>query len=397
MSSPIADGRRALLVAALAAGLPAAPLAAIAFVERVVDADGPDSPWGKSVGDVDGDGDLDLVVAGNGGDLVWYEFPGWTLRTAAPGPGFRTDLEVADVDGDATPDLVVLDAEGIGWYEGPTWVRHPIENRSLHDVEVADLDDDGDVDVVARNQSPFAGDGNVVHFYRHDPGPVWVHLSKPCPHGEGLTLARIDADARPDVVVNQVWMRNPGTLADLGGWTSFTYSSTWTHGPSQIATGDFDGDGRLDVALSPSEPETGEFRLSWFAAPLDRTQPWTEHVVEPAVETVLHALAAADFDLDGDVDLAAAEMHQGTDPDEVAVWENGGAGASWTKRPIGSVGSHSIRAADVDDDGDTDLFGANWSGPDDEPRLWLNVGPHGALFADGFEAASTIAWSATQN
>lgn len=391
---PRRPARSLLLVTLAAAGAPG--LFAISFADRVIDPSGPASPWGKSVGDVDGDGDLDLVIAGNGGDLVWYEFPGWQRHTVAGGGGFRTDLEVADVDGDDVPDLVVLDSGGLAWYEGPTWIRHGIENRSLHDIEVADLDGDGDVDIVARNQSPFGGDGNVLHFYRQDSPSSWAHLSKACPHGEGLTLAQVNTDGRLDVVVNEIWVRNPGTLANLANWTSFTYTTTWTHAASFVATGDFNGDGRRDIALSPSELEGDEYRISWFEAPVDRTQIWPERVVAPAVESVLHALVAADFDLDGDVDLAAAEMYQGDDPDEIAIWSNGGTGTSWTKVPIGAGGSHSIRAADIDDDGDVDLFGANWSGGSEAPRVWLNTGPNGALFADSFEAASTIAWSAAQ-
>ena len=386
---PRHPARTLFLLTLAAASAPG--LFAISFAERIVDPNGPSSPWGKSVGDVDGDGDLDLVLGGNGGDLVWYEYPGWQRHTVATGGGFRTDLEVADVDGDDTPDLVVLDSGGLAWYEGPGWIRHGIENRSLHDIEVADLDGDGDIDVVARNQSPFGGDGNAVHFYRQDSPTSWAHLARACPHGEGLALALVDGDGRLDIVVNEVWIRNPGTLGTLANWTSFTYTTAWTHGAAFVATGDFNADGRLDIALSPSEPEGDEYRLSWFEAPVDLETVWTERVVEPVVETVLHALAAADFDLDGDVDLAAAEMHQGADPDEIAIWANGGAGGSWTKVPIGSGGSHSFRAADLDGDGDVDLFGANWSGGSQAPRVWLNVGPNGALFADGFETGSTLA------
>jgi hypothetical protein len=78
-------------------------------------------------------------------------------------------------------------------------------------------------------------------------------------------------------------------------------------------------------------------------------------------------------------------MHQGSDPDEVRVYLNGGAGVSWTKNVVARTGSHGIRIVDIGNDGDLDIFGANWSGT---PRvdLWENVidpyRPGGALWLD---------------
>jgi len=71
------------------------------------------------------------------------------------------------------------------------------------------------------------------------------------------------------------------------------------------------------------------------------------------------------------LDLAAAEMHQGSDPDEVFVLLNEGQGASWRRQVISENASHEIVVADVDGDGDLDIFGANHSGT--HPiELWRN-------------------------
>ncbi len=90
------------------------------------------------------------------------------------------------------------------------------------------------------------------------------------------------------------------------------------------------------------------------------------------IECVIHGLATGDFNGDGSIDIATSEMHQGEDPDEVVVCINRNKGAAWDKQVLSTQGSHCIQAGDIGADGDLDLMGANWSGPFQPVELWEN-------------------------
>ena len=96
------------------------------------------------------------------------------------------------------------------------------------------------------------------------------------------------------------------------------------------------------------------------------------------IETIVHALDAGDFDQDGRIDLAYAEMHQGEDPDEVAIMLNLGKGAEWRKQLLSNEGSHDIVVGDIGGDGDLDVVGANHSGEKQALMLWANRSSPGA-------------------
>ncbi|MCA9180932.1 MAG: VCBS repeat-containing protein, partial [Planctomycetales bacterium] len=221
-----------------------------------------------------------------------------------------------------------------------------------------------------RDQGEFGHSGALLHFYRHDDGKKWFHRELTCPDGEGLKVSDIDADDDVDVVVNSVWLENTGDI-EHGAWDQHVYAERWMHPATFVATQDVNGDGRTDILLSPSEVAGRRYRISWFEAPANpREKYWTEHPIALDVESVHHFIGAADFDLDGDMDVVTAEMVQGSDPDEVQLYLNAGDSRNWKLQVIATSGSHSMRVLDVDRDGDPDLFGANWQGHSVD--LWIN-------------------------
>lgn len=369
------------------------------FCRIIVDASGPADPWGKSVGDIDGDGFPDLIVGGHGkekrglaargleklgirkyeapiGELVWYRNPAWHKHLISKEYRFSTDHEVADIDGDGRADIVSLTGSEMIWFRNPDWKPFVIDARALHDIEVADLDADGDIDIVARNQSGFGhNDGDRLHFYRQDSPTTWYYFSIPITHGEGLMIYDLNGDSKKDVVFSRDWYENPGILREDVPWEKRTYSRTWEWADVSVDGADINRDGRPDIVLAPSEPEGRRYRISWFEAPESEAGEWFEHVIDHEVETVHHFVGAHDMDNDGRIDIVTAEMHQGEDTDEIAIYWNPDKGLSWKKEVISSTGSHNMRAVDIDKDGDIDLFGANWSGHRQAIELWENRTP----------------------
>lgn len=343
------------------------------FAKVIVDRNGPIDPWGKATGDINGDGKPDLIVGGHAGQgLVWYENPNWKKHVIDASGSFGTDHEVADLDGDGRMDVVSLRNEGLVWYRNlgnDKWQMTTIDNVGLHDIEIADLDRDGRPDIIGRGQTSFRNTGHTLYIYSYRDG-TWQRTAIEVPKGEGLKVADLDQDGWTDIIVNGHWLRNPGKAKEA--WKLYRFAADWTWQDTYIDVGDINGDGRPDIVMSPSEPAGGKYRLSWFESPRNRLDSWTEHIVAENVETTRHFVGLADFDRDGHLDIATATMHQSTGPIGIELYLNNRFGKEWSKRTIANAGSHNMRILDVDGDGDPDLFGANWSGPDQQILLWVN-------------------------
>jgi hypothetical protein len=346
--------------------------AEVPFTSVVVDDSPPARPYYKMIGDIDGDGYADIVVGGARGPLVWYRYPDWGKAEIASGGyrGVRGDID--DVDGDGDADIVM---GGVVWFANPgigggQWQMIRIDNLTAHDVELGDVDRDGRLDVVARDQSAFGGSGNTVYVYRQQSPTAWQKQVIRCPHGEGVKLVDLDGDKDLDIVIGGIWYENIG---DLTQWPEHRYTAAWQEPDAKVEVADFNQDGRQDIVLTPAELRGETYKAAWYEAPEDRKQAgWVEHVIVPSIEAVIHSLAVGDFDGDGDDDVAMAEMHQGQDPDEVTVHLNLGGGATWHKQVISTDGSHDIIAADMGRDGDLDILGANHAGDSHPVELWRN-------------------------
>lgn len=322
-----------------------------------------------AVGDVNGDGFPDVVIGGQNAEangLVWYEYPQWTKHPVGSGE-FTTDGQTGDVDGDHDLDIIVSDVErGIFWYENPhtpaanSWAAHKIGDGYAHDLEVGDVDGDGNLDVVTCDKTR-------VMFWQQVNPLRWTRYTVLAKSGEGIALADLDRDGDLDIVYGGIWLEAPDNLDNLP-WPQHSIDSSWSS-VARAKVADMNGDGLADVILSVSEAEGN---IAWFEAPPDpKTGVWQKHLIESEELEGAHSLQVADLDNDRDLDVVAAEMH--TSPQKriiVYVNENG---ATWRRQIIAMTGSHNMRVDDVGKDGDIDLVGKNYAGRGRMIEMWENL------------------------
>jgi len=337
-----------------------------AFREKIIDANGPQNLWMKTTGDINGDGKTDILAGGwADGGIVSYLAPDWRKQVLCDTLKVSTDAEVCDVDNNGAPDVVAIVRDALVWLGGHDWNLNIIDSLTLHDIEVNDFDNDGLIDIVGRNQAEW-GRGDTLYFFHQKSQGEWETYRKAIVNGEGLKSADLNGDKKQDIIINGYWLENTG---DIRNWPEHKFSDSWNWRNTYIDVADINNDGLNDILLSPSELKGNKYHVSWFERPAVPTEEWKEHIVIDSVESVLHFIGAADFNLDGRMDFMIAHMQQGADPDAVAVFyqENGN---RWKKQVISTGGSHSMRLGDFDGDGDIDAFGGNWE--ENIVKMWIN-------------------------
>ncbi len=337
----------------------------ISFVRTVIAPDGPHGPCGKALGDLDGDGGLDAIVAGSEGPLVWYADPDWTpFVITVQGYTTQGGLAVGDLDRDGDLDVTV----GTVWFENPRlpggnpatvpWPAHQIgSGGGNQDVAVGDLDRDGKPDVVLR------GTGSVVTFFKQNGPQSWLRRDlSPGLGTQGLALADLNRDGFLDIVVGGRWLKNPRGRILSRPWQRLSFGS-WSP-EAALDVGDLNGDGRPDVVMTVAG---GAGRISWFESPANPDRPrWRKRVIDPGPLDSAQGVSLADLDRDGDLDVVTSEV---SGEGRLLVYLNAGRASGWSRQVLGTPALHNVRVSDVGGDGDilgTLPFG---SGP---VELWEN-------------------------
>lgn len=323
---------------------------------------------GSSVsGDVDGDGDNDLIVTGitPGRVTVFYLNDGFGNFTEMTDTPLRNSgggqLLLADLDGDGDLDLytggqfnssngyaLIYLNDGAGVFtnlENPELPQFPISGADLADV---DGDDDLDLLIVANDEDDeFAGD-----IFLNDGNGVFTssgNIAVPELEFGLVEFVDVENDGDADVLITgegeggasaTILYLNDGT----GNFAEDTDANLLQIMASDTDAADVDNDGDLDLLLSGT---TDDFSVQTILYLNDGTGRFTEFTPSNLQNTFTGQNAIADMDNDGDLDIVITGTQAGGLPNIYnIVYENLG---NNNFSPVDTVGGEYISAVVVGD------------------------------------------------
>jgi len=305
------------------------------------------NPAFLATADFNNDSIMDVACASYDGDkLFWFENDGtglnWIEHPVEPYLPAACVISTGDIDKDGDPDLMCASegGDGVCWWSNEnwadSWTKHTVDPNCNYpfSIEPADFDCDGDIDLCAA----LYGRGEIAWYSNQDSiGTVWKK--------------RIVKDAFP-----QVWWAVPD---------------------------DFNGDSIPDIAGARHGGD-----IFWWEN--DGTgNSWTEHPITTGY-SLCTTIRNCDLNGDGAPDIAASSSGP-----MIAWWENSNSGLQWIQHTVDSnlVGSWSLWAEDMDNDGDQDLIGNDRAGDhvywyenlDSEGTLWMRW-----LLDDGTDMSNDV-------
>jgi hypothetical protein len=323
-------------------------------------------------GDIDADGDNDIVGWGNGqsglspASINVFRNDGsgdFSLGDSLPGNSFVIENALTDVDTDADLDacfftssgnnrvrLTVLENDGDGEFIEPTIIAPPGDFDS---IRAHDINGDGQLDLFGHSFRGFTY--YLSSGQRTFQGPFTVSVGNLTQNGE---LGDLDADGDLDLVAIAQSLTTPYTydlrirLNNGDGTFAETTTIPVTEPISRLSLGDLDGDGDADV-VHRSGTTSANRRMTirhavgggLLAPPIDQPTVYFSN------------LTFADFDLDGDLD-AVSVQGQGAQ-----LYRNTGDGLLEPPVTLGGSGDfwYEVSVGDITGDGYPDLVLVNSS------------------------------------
>lgn len=312
--------------------------------------------------------------------------------------GLSMDAHSADLDDDGDLDLVIANEhrpnillvnDGSGHFSDGS-DRLPAADHDSEDVGIADFDGDGDLDIVVVTE-----DDTVNEYYLNDGSGSFTDAGDRWPvtgTSNAVIVADITGDGAPDILVG-----NNGQNAALvnDGTGRFT-DETEARLPARedvtqdIELGDVDSDGDLDLIVG--NEDDNRLLLNDGSGRFEDAPAEAVPLRDAAEET--READFGDVDSDGDLDLLFANVQlfvEGADPQNRLLINDGSGHFSdetSTRLPADTLRALDGDFVDVDEDGDLDIVTANVRVSGD-----IRDAPYRVFLNDGsgqFERADTI-------
>jgi len=231
---------------------------------------------GLAIGDLDGDGRLDLVMANlDGPNAILWNQGDFQFRREDLSFGNSRAAAIVDVDADSKPDIVftrrfakptLLHNTGQAGVERFAVATLPGVNNPFYSMNWGDLDGNGTLELIAgsydtellKQAGPIfqqQGGGVGVFIYRQQGNTFEAQRLTDAADALAIALPDLDGDGRPDIVVGNDFNRpDYAWVQQNGAWrlvTPFAYTSENT---MSLDVGDIDNNGRPEIFATDMKP-----------------------------------------------------------------------------------------------------------------------------------------------